>query len=136
MGGVFTRRKGLQNMQMDMRLKARSKASDQTPIPAGKKLAVKAQRALRFSLNTENMKGFSGAVMQRAEASQKAALSVQRRRKKPARIPMISLMTLMKRKVDERARAQAPVWHCLMTKAEIRSTLESGRQTQALFKDI
>jgi len=123
-------------MQMDMRLKARGKASEQAPAPAGKKLAVKAQRALRYSVNSEHLKGFSGAVMQRAEASQKAALSLQKIRKKPARIPMIALMTLMKRKVDARAHAQAPAWYPLMTKQEIRSTLESARQTMALFKDI
>ena len=136
MGGVFTRRKGLQNMQMDMRLKARRKTNDQIPAPAGKKLAVKAQRALRYAVHSENLKGFSGTVMQRAEASQKAALSVQRRRKKPPRIPMIPLMTLMKRKGDARASAQAPVWHPLLSKREIRGALESGRQTMALFKDI
>ena len=140
MGGVFTRRKGLQNMQMDMRLKARKKTSDQIPageqIPVGKKLAVKAQRVLRYSVNSEHLKGFSGAVMQRAEATQKAALSVQKRRKKPARIPMIALMTLMKRQVDARTRAPAPVLRPLMAKQEIRGTLESARQTMALFKDI
>jgi len=123
-------------MQMDMRLKARGKASEQTSAPAGKKLAVKAQRALRNSVCSEHLKGFSGAVMQRAEASQKAALSVQKRRKKPPRIPMIALMTLMKRKVDARARAQAPALRPLMTKQEIRGTIESARQTVALFKDI
>ena len=127
-------------MQMDMRLKARKKTSDQIPageqIPAGKKLAVKAQRALRNSVCSEYLKGFSGAVMQRAEASQKAALSVQKRRKKPPRIPMVALMTLMKRKVDARARAQAPALRPLMTKQEIRGTIESARQTVALFKDI
>ena len=122
-------------MQMDMRLKARGKASEQTSAPAGMKLAVKAQRALRYSVSSEHLKGFSGAVMQRAEASQKAALSVQKRRKKPPRIPMIALMTLMKRKSDARSSAQAPVWNPLLTKREVRGTLDSARQTLELFQE-
>ena len=135
MGGVFSRRQGLQNMQMNMRLKARRKTTEKTPVLTGKKLAVKAQRALRYSVNSEYLTGFSGAVMQRAEAAQRAALSHQRSRKKPARIPMIALMTLMKRKSDARQSAQAPVWHPLLTKREVRGTLESARHTLELFQE-
>ena len=115
-------------MQMNMRLRARRKTNEKTPVLTGKKLAVKAQRALN-SVNSEYLKGFSGVVMQRAEAAQRAALSHQRSRKKPARIPMIALMTLMKRKSDARSSAQAPVWNPLLTKREVRGTLDSARQT-------
>lgn len=124
-------------MQMNMRLRARRKTNEKTPAQKGKTLAVKAQRALRYSVNSEYLKGFSGAVMQRAEAAQRAALSYQRSRKKPARIPMIALMTLMKRKSDGAAResAQVPVWHPLLTKREVRGTLDSARQTLELFQE-
>ena len=53
-------------MQMDMRLKARKKTSDQIPageqIPVGKKLAVKAQRVLRYSVNSEHSRRMCGLM--------------------------------------------------------------------------
>ena len=76
----------------------------------------------------ESLTGFTGIVLQRAEFASKAALSV-RKKKKPKRISAIALMSIMSNKIRSRLPTHEPILTNMLSKDEVRATLESARRT-------
>ena len=128
LGGVFTRRKSLHTMQIDLRLKVRSAKMDGKDASGPLARSLAATRALKLAIHSESLTGFTGIVLQRAEFASKAALSV-RKKKKPKRISAIALMSIMSNKIRSRLPTHEPILTNMLSKDEVRATLESARRT-------
>ena len=115
-------------MQIDLRLKVRSAKMDGKDATGSLARSLAATRALKLAIHSESLTGFTGIVLQRAELASKASLSV-RKKKKPKRISAIALMSIMSNKIRSRLPTHEPILTNMLSKDEVRATLESARRT-------